>query len=446
MEKVSPRAIKAATHAEADRADPADRRGTFAALKLPAYRIFFGALVMQMTAMNMQMVARSWFMYELTGSAVMLGTVGLGSALPMLTVSLFGGVLADRMRKKSILVAGQLASALVALGIAVSITAGAISWIHLIVAAVFQGLVLSLMMPARQALIYELVGANTLMNAIALNAAAMNFIRLTAPAFAGLLIAFWNIEIVYYIMTVLYVIGFLFALRLPRTGMDRSRESTAIQELTEGLRYIRQNADVLAILVLTLLATVLSMPYLFLLPMFTRDIFLVDVSIFGRLASWPLVGSLLLTLGESSARQGLLISVSGLGALAGSLVVASMSSRKRGLIFLLSLLLTAVSLVLFSTTGSFLLALIFFVTMGLGQAGRLALSNTLLLSNTDDAHQGRVMSVYMMNWGITMVGVFFVGVLAERVGVQLAVGGSAVLLAVITLYYLLLTPRIRRLD
>ena len=438
--------MKAASHSETDRANRPYRPGTFAALKLPAYRIFFGALLMQMTAMNMQMVARSWFMYELTGSAVMLGAVGLGSALPILTVSLFGGVLADRIRKRSILVAGQFASALVALGIAVSISVGAIAWIHLFVAALLQGLVLSLMMPARQALIYELVGDNTLMNAIALNAAAMNFIRLTAPAFAGFFIAFWSIEGVYYIMAVFYAIGFMFAVRLPRTGTDRRRESTTIQELTEGLRYIRHNADVLAILVLTLLTTILSMPYLFLLPIFTRDIFLVDVSIFGRLASWPLIGSLLLALRESSARQGLLISVSGLGALAGSLVVASMSSRKRGLIFLLSLLLTAASLVAFSATGSYLLAMIFFISMGLGQAGRLALSNTLLLSNTDDTHKGRVMSVYMMNWGITLVGVFLVSILADRVGVQLAVGGSAGLLAVITLYCLFMTSRIRSLD
>jgi MFS family permease len=446
MNKISGWTTTGASHPETDRSGRPYRRGTFTALKLPAYRIFFGALLMQMTAMNMQMVARSWFMYELTGSAVMLGAVGLGSALPMLTVSLFGGVLADRIRKKSILVAGQFASALVALGVGISITVGSVSWIHLFVAALFQGLVLSLMMPARQALIYELVGADTLMNAIGLNAAAMNFIRLMAPAFAGFFIAFWNIESVYYIMTVLYVIGFVFAVRLPRTGTDRPRQGTTVQELTEGLRYIRHNADVLAILVLTLLATVLSMPYLFLLPMFTRDIFLIDVSIFGRLVSWPVIGSLLMALGESSARQGLLISVSGLGALAGSLVVASMRSRKRGLIFLFSLLLTAVSLVVFSATGSYLLALFIFIAMGLGQAGRLALSNTLLLSYTDDIHQGRVMSVYMMNWGITMVGVFFVGILADRVGVQLAVGGSAGLLAVITLYYLFLTPRIRRLD
>jgi len=180
------------------------KRNTFAALKIPAYQIYFGALLMQMAAMNMQMVARTWFMYELTESPVMLGAVGLCIALPMLTISLFGGVLADRIRKRGILIAGQFTSALVALGVAVSITMGTISWIHLFIAAFLQGLVMALMMPARQAIIYELVGANTLMNAIALNAAALNFIRLTAPAIAGFLIALWNIEGVYYIMAFFY--------------------------------------------------------------------------------------------------------------------------------------------------------------------------------------------------------------------------------------------------
>ncbi|MFC1814618.1 MFS transporter [Thermodesulfobacteriota bacterium] len=422
------------------------KHNTFAALKIPAYQIYFGALLMQMAAMNMQLVARSWFMYELTGSAAMLGAVGLGSALPMLTVSLFGGVLADRIRKRSILIAGQFASVLVALGIAVSITLGTISWIHLFVAAFLQGLVMALMMPARQALIYELVGENTLMNAIALNAAAMNFIRLTAPAFAGFFIALWNIEGVYYIMAVLYLTGFVFAVRLPQTGTAQLRKIGTIQELKEGLRYIRYNANVLAILILTLMATILSMPYVFLLPIFAKDIFFVDVSIFGKFTSVPLIGSLFLALAASSARQGLLISISALGALAGSLTVASMRSRRRGLILLISLLLVAIALVCFSATSSYLLALITFVPLGLGQSGRMAMSNTLLQSNTDDSHRGRVMSVYMMNWGITMVGVFFISILADIIGVQLAVGGAAGLLAIIAVYYLFFTPQIRHLD
>lgn len=422
------------------------KHSTFAALRIPDYQIYFGALLMQMSAMNMQMVARSWFMYELTGSAAMLGAVGLGSALPVLTVSLFGGVLADRIRKRSILIAGQFASALVALGIALFITLGTISWIHLFVAAFFQGLVMALMMPARQALIYELVGENTLMNAIALNAAAMNLIRLTAPAFAGFFIALWNIGGVYYIMAVLYLTGFLFALRLPKTGTALSRKIGTVQELKEGLRYIQHNENVMAILILTLIATILSMPYIYLLPIFAKDIFSVDVSAFGKVTSVPLIGPLFSALAESSARQGLLISISALGALAGSLIVASMSGRRRGLIFLVSLFLASIALVCFSVTSSYLLALITFVPLGLGQAGRMALSNTLLQSNTDDSHRGRVMSVYIMNWGVTMVGVFFISILADIIGVQSAVGGAAGLLAVIAVYYLFFTPRIRHLD
>jgi MFS family permease len=423
-----------------------NKPNTFAALEIPAYRIYFSALLMQMAAMNMQMVARSWFMYELTESAVMLGAVGLCSALPMLTISLFGGVLADRIRKRGILIAGQFTSGLVALGVAVSITMGTISWIHLFIAAFLQGLVMALMMPARQAIIYELVGANTLMNAIALNAAAMNFIRLTAPAIAGFLIALWNIEGVYYIMAFFYLIGFVFAIRLPQTGKAQLRKIGTMLEIKEGLRYIRHNSNILAILFLTLMATILSMPYLFLLPIFAKDVFSVDISIFGKLTSLPLIGSLFLALAESSTRQGLLLSISAIGALVGSLTVASMGNRMRGLIFLLSLLLASISLICFTATSSYLLALITFVPLGLGQAGRMALSNTLLQSNTDDSHRGRVMSVYMMNWGLTMVGVFFISMLADTIGAQLAVGGAAGLLAIIVLYYLFFSRQIRYLD
>lgn len=401
---------------------------------------------MHMAAMNMQMVARSWFMYELTGRAFMLGAVGLGTAIPMLTISLFGGVLADRMRKRSIIIAGQLASALVALGIAVSITVGTISWVYLFVASLLQGLVMSLMMPARQALIFELVGEDTLMNAIALNAAAMNFLRLVAPAFAGFFIALWNIEGVYYIMTVLYLSGFIFAVKLPQTGKAQFNKGGTIHELKDGLRYLRSNANVLAVLFLALMAAVLSMPYIFLLPVFTKDIFLIDVSQFGSLTSWPVIGPLVSALGESSARQGLLISISGLGALTGALAVASMPSRRRGLVFLFSLLLAAAALVWFSATSSYLIALITFIPLGLGHAGRMALGNTLLQSYSEDAYRGRVMSVYMMNWGLSMVGVFLISVIADILGVRLALGGAAGLLAFITLWYLFVTPRIRHLD
>ncbi len=421
----------------------------FASLNVPAYRLYFGALLGQFAAMNMQMVARSWFMYELTDRAAMLGLSALAGAVPLLGLSLFGGVLADRVSKKHVMIIGQLLSALIALGIAVSISLGAISWVHLIVAGILQGTVISLMMPSRQAIIFELVGEESLMNAIALNAAAMNLLRLLAPAFAGFFIAIWSIEGVYYIMAVLYITGFLFIVRLPGTEAvveDDEERSGTFSDVRDGLRYIRNHADILIILVLTLFAVILSMPYFFLLPVFTREILVVNVENLGRLTSLPLVGELITNLSQSSARQGLLISISGTGALVGSFIVASMSGKRRGLLLLISILIVAVTLVVFSFTQSYLIALIIFIPLGFGQTGRMALSNTLLQTYTDDAYRGRVMSVYMMEFGVMNVGVFVVGVLADYIGVQRAVGGAAIILVFVILYFMFFTSRVRNLD
>ncbi len=174
---------------------------TFESLKNPHYRLYWAAMMGQMGSMNMQMMARAWFIYDLTRSPAMLGVMALANSLPMLFLSLFGGVMADRVQKKNVLLVGQAASAVVALGIAVSISLGSIGAGHLIVAGVLQGIIMGLMMPSRQAIIPEIVGERDLMNAVSLNAAGMNINRLLAPAAAGFLIATIGIEGVFYIMT-----------------------------------------------------------------------------------------------------------------------------------------------------------------------------------------------------------------------------------------------------
>ncbi|MFO7964940.1 MAG: MFS transporter [Desulfobacterales bacterium] len=425
----------------------AERISLFVSLKVPAYQAFYGALVGHMACVNMQMVARSWFIYELKSRTSILGLVALAHALPILALSLFGGVIADRVRKKTVLIIGQLASSLVALTVAVSITLGAVTWVHLIVAAFFQGIIMALMMPSRQAIIPELVDESLLMNAISINAATMNLFRLVAPALAGFLIALWSIESVYYIMTGLYFISFLFTLKIPSVRVSAEMlESSPIADLTAGLRYLRRNTTVFSILVFTLMITVLSMPYFYLLPVFSKDIMILTHGDIKPFIQLPLVGDLIAALTESSARLGLLISISGIGAIAGSLWVASRPNKHRGLLYLLSVLVLSVTLIFFSLTTNYLLALAIFIPLGLGQAGRMSLSNTLVQSYTERAYRGRMVSVYMMEWGLTSFGVFLIGIIAEFIGVRLAVGGGACLLLVITLYYFFMTPRIRQLD
>ncbi len=431
-----------------------------ASLTVPAYRLYFLFVLGQMGAMNMQMMARSWYVYELSktpgtndGSVTMLGAVALANAVPMLTLSLFGGVLADRVPKKQVLIIGQIASAVITVGVAASISLGSITVWHLLIASFLQGIVMALMMPARQAIIPELVGANMITNAVALNGAAMNLLRLMGPALAGFLIALWDIEGVYYIMALLYGSGVVMLMGLPLSGAVALRGSGVLKQVGEGFTYIRHNSAVLILLTFALFSFVLSMPYMFLLPAFTDTILTVDPSRLSFFTSLPLVGTLFDTLDESSARQGLLISISGIGALIGSVFVATMEDKKRGLWLLISMWVMAASLIVFSFTSSYLIAFLVFIPLGFAQSGRMALSNTLAQVYSDDEHRGRVMSIYMLNWAMTNLGVFFVGVLADVVGTQggfsgaqWAVGGSAILLLLVTAFFTFFVKRLRELD
>lgn len=447
--------------------DDGFRVSTFASLSVPAFRIYYIVVLGQMAAMNMQMVARSWFVYELTHNISLLGVLALANAVPMLFLSLFGGVLADNISKKKVLIGGHIASALVTLMVGFAIVFGSVTWLHLMAASFLQGCVMSLMMPARQAVIPELVGPRLITNAVTLNGAAMNLFRLIGPALAGFLIALWSIQGVYFIMSVLYLYGAALLVKMPDTGGVSIKGNGMLSEIGEGVRYIHSNKAILSLLIFTLISFVFSMPYMFLLPAFTDSILVIEMGktlsgdgIFlpsyisdglvgfrlSAIGSVPLVGGFLETLSSSAARQGLLLSVSGIGALIGSYFIASMPDRNRGKYLILNILLMAVSLVIFSVTDSFFVSLLIFIPLGLGQAGRMALSNSLAQAYSAPEYRGRVMSIYMLNWGMTSVGIFIVALIAEVVGVQIAVGTAAALLVVVTGYYILFSKRIYNLD
>ncbi len=431
------------------------RSRTFESFQSPAYRWYWGGMMGQTAAMNMQMVARAWLVYELTDQYIMLGLMMLANAGPMLLLSLFGGVIADRMQKKRILLLGQAASAGVALSVAIAMFVGTISLEDgtgvgfLIATSAVHGLVMGFMMPSRQAIIPELVGTRRLMNAVALNAAGMNINRLAAPGAAGLLIALFGVQTVYLAMTGMYIMAIALIAMLPSTSTFTGRRG-AWADLVEGLRYVKSNTLVLALLTLTMLSVSLSMPIMPLMPAFAKDIQIVEPGSYDWIASLPLIGGLLSGLPqlftESSFRLGLLMSISGVGSLVGSLLVASMRSRNRGAIFLWSTPALGLLLALYAFTSSFELALLVCVGIGLGQSARMALSNGLVQYSVDDEHRGRVMSFYMMEIGVSNVVVFAVAALAETIGLQWAVAGSALLLVPVALVYYLFIPSVHRLQ
>jgi len=408
---------------------------TFTSFRNPVFRLYYGAMVCQMAAMNMQMIARSLLVYELTGSGTALGVMALGNAMPMLFFSLFGGVIADRVQKKYVLWVGQAASAGVSLAIAMMLVSGLMSedrsgsWIILVVAALFQGTIMGLMMPSRQAMIADIVGQESLMNAVALNTFGMNAMRLLAPIPVGFIIYMYGFEAVYFAMTGMYIIAIFFITLMPKTGTVTLSGRGAMGDVVDGLKYARHEKTILLLLFVTFIVTLLSMPYMMMLPALTEDVLNVD-----------------------SRGFGLLLSMSGVGAMLGSIFLASMPNKKRGLMLIVGSVILGVALVgLFFSNSWFpsiawpmALGFIFFV--GIGQTARMTLGNALLQYYVQDEYRGRVMSLMMMEFGLTSFGVFFAGILTDMIGVQWAVGGLAIMLIIFSVYMLAFVPRMRKLD
>ena len=290
-------------------------------------------------------------------------------------------------------------------------------------ASLLQGIIMSLMMPSRQAMIAEIVGEEQLVNAVALNNLGMNVLRLLAPALTGFLIDAVGFQAIYFTMTAMYLMAVGFITSMPHTGTMTIRGIGILTGLKSGLQYVRRETHILIILIFILFAAMLSMPYMFLLPIFANDILKVGAS-----------------------GMGVLISVSGIGAMISSIAIASLPSKKRGSVMLASTILVGLSLVGFSFSSYWYLSLALMFFVGLGQATRMTLGNTMLQQYASDEYRGRVMSIYMMDYGLTSTGVFFTGLLAEVIGVQWAVGGLAMVLALGAMLALGFAPRIRKLD
>ncbi len=401
---------------------------TFASLGRPTFRWFYLAMLAQMAAMNMQLIVRGYVVFEITHSFTALGGIALASSMPMLALSIFGGLMADRLPKKSVLQAGQLVSVLNALVMGVLLLSGEVELWHLFLASLAQGTTMALMMPARQAMIPEVVSRDLLMNAVALNSAGMNLMRLLAPAAGGFLI--WAMGggtmgagPVYLAMAALYLLAVITLAPVPRgTAASEGSARGGLGDLRDGFAYVRRDATILAVLGVAFLSAFLAMPYLQLLPGFVDE-----------------------ALDGGPVELGLLTAISGGGALAGALVIASLPERRRGLLLLASAILLGGALIVFSASGAFWFAAVAMAFVGIGTAGRQAFSQILLHHYVEDEFRGRVMALMMIQPGMMSFGAFFVGIMSEAIGVERAIAILAAVLAAVSGLLLLLSPHLRRL-
>lgn len=395
---------------------------TFDSLRDPNFRWFLASMFGHFAAMNTQMFIQGYMIYQLTGSYAYLGLIALVQGIPMLTLSIFGGVLADAVpQKKYVVQAGQALNAVNTAVVAMWIMTDMIVAEHLLVAAFAQGTINALQMPSRQALTPEVVGMDRLTNALGLSTAGMNFNRLVMPGLAGWALAAINpdegiggTQYVYITMSALFVMAVLFMFKVPTTPVTRkSRRTirTSINELAEGIRYMRRTPTIRLLLISNLVIVMASMPYFQLLPGFAEDV-----------------------LDATKSQLGIMMSIQGVGSLGGSLFIASMGARRRGRTMLASSLLLGIMLIFFAWSENYWLTCGILVIVGVGQAGRMSLSNVLVQSYSDDIYRGRVMSIYMMEFGLTMLGTSAVALFADVVGPQWAIGATAVALIAVVLY------------
>ena len=287
-----------------------------------------------------------------------------------------------------------------------------------------QGTQFSFLMPARQALVPQLVGRSNLTNAMSLDAAAMSLTTLIAPSVGGVLYNVIGPEGVYFIVAGLGVAAVIFTSMVSARGGSANRPSVPMaNDISQGLRYVVNSPVVLILLVMGLATALLAMPFRFLMPVFVVDIY-----------------------GRGPESLGLLVTIMGLGSLVGALFIASIGSKRRGLLLLAGSFISAIALMLVAAIPLYYAAAGLMVLLGLGDAGRRTLNQALIMEEVDDEFRGRVMSVFMMNFGLMPLGVLPAGALAERFGGQFAIMILGALLLLTTTAVLVTQRRLRALD
>lgn len=380
----------------------------FASFKIRNFRIYWFGMFFSLIGTWIQTTAQSWLIFQLTNSKFLLGVVGFLSTIPVFLLSLFGGVIADRLNKRSILFFTQNAFMILAFVLAVRtqlklITPAQIMWI-----AVLNGIVMAFDAPVRQAMVVELVGKEHLLNAIALNSAAFNSARIIGPVLAGILIAVVGMSGCFYLNGISFLAVITALLLIKNITMVKKNNNTVLfDDLLEGLRFIRDNRLMLVLIIMVGITSLFGSSYMILMPVFASDVLKAGVK-----------------------GLGLLMSSTGVGALLAALTLARLGNfRHKGRFIILSSLVFSLALVLFSLSKSYLISLIILPLIGWASVTAVSLINNALQILVPDEFRGRVMSVFMLTFaGIMPFGNLIAGTCSQIWGVSLTIMLNGIIL------------------
>lgn len=372
-----------------------------------------------------QYVAQSWLIFQLTNSAFLLGVVGFLSSIPVFLLSLFGGVVADRMNKKKVLLLTQNAFMFLAFLLAILTQMKLITPSQIMLIALLNGVVMAFDAPARQAVVVELAGKEHLLNAVALGSAAFNSARIIGPALAGIIIAGIGMSGCFYINGISFL-GVIIALLLIKIDNGPRRESGTllIKDLADGLKFIKGNRTILILISMVGVTSLFGIPYVILMPVFANDV-----------------------LHVGAKGLGALMSSTGFGALIAVLILARLGDFKhKGRLLIYSSIIFSISLALFSQSKTYPLSLIALTLIGGASVTAVSLINTILQILVPDEFRGRAMSAFMLTFaGFMPFGNLLAGILTHIWGVSLTVLAGGIICAVFFTSINILCPDIRKI-
>ena len=393
------------------------------ALRHRNFQLFFSGQLISLIGTWMQTVAESLLVYRLTGSGLKLGFAAFCSQIPVFLFAPLGGIVADRVNRKHVVIATQVASMLLAFTLAALTLTHRVQAHHVYILAALLGVVNAFDIPGRQSFLVDMVGKDDLMNAIALNSSMFNGARVIGPAVAGILVARLGIGWCFFANGASYIAVITGLLLMNVRVPARALTASPFEHLVEGFRFVKDTAPIRALMILLGLVSATGMPYVVLMPIFAERVLHGGGQ---ELAS--LIGSHDL----GAVRLGVLMGSAGVGALLGALTL-TMRSGVKGLGRWVARCCAGfgASLILFSLSRWFWMSALLIVPAGYFIMLQMASSNTLIQVMVPDELRGRTMAMYsMMFMGMAPLGSLMSGTLADHLGAPatVAVCGLASLL------------------
>ena len=346
---------------------------SFPALQNRNYKLYFSGQLVSLIGTWLQVVAQGWLVLKLTNSAYLIGLTAALATLPSLLFTLLGGVIVDWFPKKKILLFTQGSAMVLAFILGGLTVAHIITIEEICVLAFLLGTVNAIDAPARQAFVPEMVNREELTSAIALNSGAFNTARVIGPGVAGLLIALVGTGGAFIINGLSYIAVIIALLKMNTPERPMQKKTDALKAIKQGFAYSFSHPVIRTLIVFTAVSSVFGWSYTTVMPLIAQNEF-----------------------HAGAAGLGYLYAATGLGALMATFLIAGFAKRVAPIVFIAGgSMLFAVSLILFSYTTNFTLALVLLFFAGLGLLSQFAMMNTRIQSLVKSEFRGRVMSIYV---------------------------------------------------